>query len=168
MAHTVGTSSFIGLKNRVHLKYTEAAINEILRLSSTQPLLSRATVSNPADNDQITVADYILPSNMPVMVNAYAIHRDSAYWPDAERFDPSRWIDERGELCSTLDSFIPFGVGARSCIGDALSHLIMFLIIANLVQRFEIETVVRDPKATSKMGVMRRPADYDIKFTVRK
>ena len=171
MSHTVGTGSLIGYtKHHTHLKYTEGVVNEILRLSSTQPLIPRATV--PSESGQVTVGDYTLPSNTPVLINAFAMHRDAAYWKEtaAERFEPSRWINDRGELISFRDSYIPFGVGPRSCLGDSLSRMILFLLVANLVQRFEISLIdEKDPSATnSKIGVMRRTNNYNLKFVARK
>lgn len=168
MARTVGTGSFVGTKHRVHLKYCEAVINEILRLSSTQPLLSRATISKQGGgNIDIGGGAYSLPANTPVFVNAYAIHRDSKYWLDSDRFDPSRWLNEKGELASHLNSFIPFGAGPRSCIGDSLSRMILFLVVVNLVQRFEISVPAGQERLGGKVGVMRRAPDYDLDFKVR-
>lgn len=172
MARTVGTGSLIGYsKHHMHLKYTEAVVNEILRLASTQPLIPRATV--PTESGQVNVDAYTLPSDTPVLINAFAMHRDAAYWQkDAERFDPSRWINERDELISYHDSFIPFGVGPRSCLGDSLSRMILFLVVANLVQRFQITFVPENaksaPTSSSKIGVMRRPHNYHLKFEARK
>lgn len=169
----VGTSSSIGTKHRAQLKYSEAAISEILRLSSTQPFIPRATVAAPEANNHVKIDEYILPSNTPVFVNAFAIHRDPKHWPNSEQLDPSRWLNERGELASHLNSYIPFGAGPRSCIGDALSRMIIYLIVVNVVQRFEIKVADNNnndasEKLKSRIGVMRRAPNYDLELKVRK
>ncbi len=56
-----------------------------------------------------------------LFVSPLFVHRNPAYWPDPERFDPSRHVDrERVEI----GDYMPFGFGARACIGAQLSTLI--------------------------------------------
>ncbi len=66
---TVGNNAIIDSSKHSNLPYTEATVNEILRLSSTQPLITRATQSYSK------IESYRLPANTTVLLNAYAVHR---------------------------------------------------------------------------------------------
>jgi cytochrome P450 len=48
-----------------------------------------------------------------VLVSIYLIHRDETLFPDPLRFDPDRFMDSRPDSYQ----WIPFGGGARRCIG---------------------------------------------------
>jgi cytochrome P450 family 9 len=45
------------------------------------------------------------------------LHRDAKHYPDPERFDPERFSDENKHKINPL-TYLPFGVGPRSCIGE--------------------------------------------------
>jgi cytochrome P450 len=46
----------------------------------------------------------------------WVTHRNDVF-PDPGRFDPDRWLDG-GKLDHLKESFNPFGVGPRACIGS--------------------------------------------------
>lgn len=50
------------------------------------------------------------------MVPVYSIHHDPNYYPEPERFDPSRF-DSSKKHSTHPCSFLPFGAGPRNCIG---------------------------------------------------
>jgi hypothetical protein len=160
----VGDNSFIYSKNRSALVYTEACINEILRLSSTQAFIGRAAT------EEINSGDCHIAANTPVLINMYAIHRDANYWKEPEKFNPKRWLqgDESNyKLIGFKESYIPFGVAPRSCIADNLSRLLLFLILSNLIQRFRF-SFDQQSETGSKLGVMRCPKNFNINFSDRK
>nr|QUF59369.1 cytochrome p450 CYP3043A1 [Brachionus angularis] len=161
----VGNNGLIRSKMRVNLPFTEACINEILRLSSTQALIPRSTRNN------VQIENYKLAKDTTVLINTYSIHRDEKYWSNSKELEPLNWFDENKNLKSFHESFIPFGISPRSCLGDNLSREILFLIIANFVQRFQF-FYIGDPhheynKTSGKLGVMRRPYNYHLKITRR-
>lgn len=59
------------------------------------------------------------------MIFLFGLHRDPTYFPDPEKFDPSRF-----EADSTPKAFIPFSTGPRNCIGtdSFLNHSDLFQI----------------------------------------
>lgn len=58
-----------------------------------------------------------IPKGQRVWVPAYAIQRDSKYYPDPEIFDPERFNEEEVKLRHPM-LFLPFGDGPRNCIGN--------------------------------------------------
>lgn len=61
---------------------------------------------------QINVGDVLW---FPVL----GIHRDEAYYPNAEKFDPERF-NETNKSNVNPGAYLPFGVGPRNCIGSRL------------------------------------------------
>jgi hypothetical protein len=167
ISRVAGTSGLIYPKSRDGFPYTNAAINEILRLASPQTLITRAT------QQDVQIDSYDLPSKTTVLINSYAIHRDNRFWKDSEELKPERWLDEKGNLIPFLESFVAFGVAPRACLGDGLSRVILFLTISNCLQRFKIEYLPGKEvssaavKGTGKLGYTRRPHNYHLRIKRR-
>ncbi|KAF4026287.1 hypothetical protein G4228_018413 [Cervus hanglu yarkandensis] len=70
----------------------------------------------------------------------YATSYEDANFPRAKEFRPERWL-RQGSL-RRVDNFgsIPFGYGARSCIGRRIAELEIHLLVIQLLQHFEIKT----------------------------
>jgi cytochrome P450 len=167
ISRVAGTSGSIYPKSRDGFPYTNAAINEILRLASPQTLTSRAT------QQDVQIDGYDLPAETTVLINSYAIHRDSRFWKDSEELKPERWLDQNGNLVPFLDSFIAFGVAPRACLADGFSRVILFLVISNCVQRFKFEYLPgkevssSSVKGTGTLGYARRPHNYHLRIKRR-
>lgn len=84
-----------------------------------------------------------------------------------------------GHSCALMGTFlfccyslIPFGIGRRSCVGEAFAKSRMFLFITTLLQRFNF---TRDPTKPSlscdprtyKTGIVLSPHEYCMKVTPR-
>jgi cytochrome P450 len=54
---------------------------------------------------------------MRVAISPYTLHRNPAYFPDPERFDPDRWTPEN-EATIPRYAYLPFGAGPHVCIGN--------------------------------------------------
>lgn len=111
------------------LPYTGQVINETLRMYPPVWLIPRRAIK--AD----VIQGYPIPAGARVFVSPYIVHRDSRWFSHPERFDPSRF-DPQIETTRPKYSYIPFGAGARRCIGQPLAEMVGHLVIANLVQRF--------------------------------
>jgi cytochrome P450 len=112
------------------LPYVAAVQKEVLRLYPTAWLIARQSL------EEDTVGGYRIPSGATVFMSPYVIHRRPDLWPDPERFDPERFLEDRGPRIAT-DAYLPFGIGSRTCIGNSLTELIMRVAIATLTARFE-------------------------------
>ena len=63
-------------------------------------------------------------------------------WPDPLRFDPDRFVDLDDDQRALADmAWVPFGRGARNCIGFALAQMELTLIVARLAQRLDLTPV---------------------------
>ncbi|KAL1810740.1 hypothetical protein ACET3Z_020805 [Daucus carota] len=113
------------------LTYLKLVIKETLRLHPPAPLLLPREC-----REQCEVEGYTIPVRTKLMVNAWAIHRDPAYWPNAETFEPERFINKSIDYNGTDPNFIPFGGGRRSCPGIAFGIATMELPLALLLYHF--------------------------------
>lgn len=65
-----------------------------------------------------------------------AINFDENLYPNAEIFQPTRFLNSEGTLLN-FEYFMPFGIGKRSCLGEALARTELFIILTTLLQNFE-------------------------------
>uniref|UniRef100_A0A0M3J4Y6 Cytochrome P450 n=1 Tax=Anisakis simplex TaxID=6269 RepID=A0A0M3J4Y6_ANISI len=73
-------------------------------------------------------------SIMPQM--GVAIHFNEEYFENAEEFDVNRFLTEDGKL-KVYAHFNPFGFGKRSCLGEGLARMELFIILVSLIQNFK-------------------------------
>jgi beta-ring hydroxylase len=110
------------------LDLAQACLKEALRIYNVVPVVTREA----ARDDQ--VGGWSIPRGTKIMLHLQAVHRDPENWADPGRFDPSRFREK-----SPGYRWIPFVTGPRSCVGQHFSLLEAKLVLALLVQRFDLE-----------------------------
>ncbi|HVA28024.1 MAG TPA: cytochrome P450 [Candidatus Baltobacteraceae bacterium] len=111
----------------VALPYTRLVLRESMRLYPPAWIIGRESTC------PVTLAGgYALKSGTTVFVCALALHRREELYPDPLRFHPDRWI------ASEVPPFayLPFGGGARRCIGEEFAWAEGTLVLAALAKRF--------------------------------
>ncbi|XP_074279115.1 cytochrome P450 81Q32-like [Silene latifolia] len=116
------------------LPYIHNIVSETLRLFPAAPLL----VPHEASED-CTIGGYNVNKGTMVLINAWAIHRDSEFWDDPLRFKPERFEGSDSETFKSR--WIPFGQGRRSCPGGNLANKVVALNLASLIQCFDWEKI---------------------------
>ncbi|GER56762.1 cytochrome P450 [Striga asiatica] len=111
--------------------YLKAVIKESLRLHTPVPLL----VPRESTHDT-KVMGYDISAGTQVVVNAWAIARDPAYWEDPEEFRPERFLNSEVDFKGQHFEFIPFSAGRRGCPGTAFAVAVNELGLAKLVYHF--------------------------------
>ncbi|MEK6606918.1 MAG: cytochrome P450 [Myxococcota bacterium] len=106
-------------------EYLDAVVREAMRLTPIIPIVGRKLLA-PA-----RIGALALPAGVVVAPCIYLAHRRADAWPDPERFDPARFL---GKKVSPY-SFLPFGGGARRCLGMAFAMFEMKLVVAQIVRR---------------------------------
>ncbi|CAI0455508.1 unnamed protein product [Linum tenue] len=115
------------------LKYLDAVIKESLRLHPPLPLLLPREGIVRAEID-----GYDIPARTRVIINAWAIGRNSRHWKTPDKFYPERFLDDFSTDYKGLDlKFIPFGYGRRSCPGLTFGMAVVKLMLANLLYHFD-------------------------------
>lgn len=82
---------------------------------------------------------YLLPVDTNIASLPYLLHRNPEYFPDPDKFDPSRFLPEEVEKRHSY-SFIPFSGGPRNCLGLKFAMLEMQVVVAYLLRHFVIST----------------------------
>lgn len=116
------------------LTFTVQVIHEALRLCPPA-----AAVIRLATRDTV-VDGFRVEKGTNLIVGIYALHRDPALWDAPETFDPERFSAERSHRRDRWQ-FLPFGAGARSCIGDHFAMLEATLGLASLVRRRRVTSL---------------------------
>lgn len=118
------------------LPYTRQIFEEALRLYPPAWLITRR-----ARADDV-VLGYRIPANSLMIISPYVLHRHPQFWQNPEGFDLTRFAPgvER-----TRFAYIPFGGGARLCIGDRMAQLEAVLILATVSQRVRLNRVAGHP-----------------------
>jgi cytochrome P450 len=114
----------------------EAVIQETLRLYPAAPAGLRLTTQD------LEYKGYLLPKNSLVAYSIYATHRQESLFPDALTFKPERWL---GDKKPDTFSYIPFGYGARYCIGARLATALIKTHLTYLFTHFNPEAAWSTP-----------------------
>ncbi len=106
----------------------------------------------------LVIGGHRIPKGTLVLWSAHLAGRDPAAWTEPLRFDPDRFVDPPAEQKALADlAWVPFGRGARNCIGFALAQMELTLIVARLAQRLDVEPVAEEAPRPVGM-VVNRPA----------
>lgn len=71
-----------------------------------------------------------------VVVAPWLIHRHTKYWVNPHDFDPDRFNNPKN---IQKDTYLPFGMGPRVCIGASFAMQEAVLILATIIHHFTIE-----------------------------
>ncbi|MGX1778584.1 cytochrome P450 [Nocardia brasiliensis] len=153
----------IGFEDVAALRIVRRIIDETLRLWPVAPGYfreARHTVTIGGGRYRFEAGDW-------VFVLTLQAHRDPSAWgPDAEEWDPDRWLPERQ---SQLGDHIykPFGTGLRACIGRQFAQAEITLALAHLLSAFDFE---HDPTYTLDIAeqITLKPHDFRLRVKRRR
>lgn len=131
------------------LAWTAAVVKEAMRLYPPAWVIGRESVK------PVAIGEHTLPAGATVLVPIDAMHRDPARFPDPGVFRPERWLDgaPRGRW-----DYLPFGGGARVCVGNHFALMEAVLVLATMVRgaRFEL---LRPTPPRLMASITLRPVD---------
>jgi cytochrome P450 len=115
-------------------RYLDAVLNETLRVRPVIDAVWRK-LSAPVE-----VAGWLLPAGATVMPSIEIVQHSDAF-ADAGAFRPERFLGESaGGRASHPYTFIPFGGGARRCVGASFAMMEMRAIVRTVLERVSLRT----------------------------
>lgn len=112
------------------LPYVEAVLKESMRVLPPVYLFGREAL------EDVEIAGWVIPRGTQVLTPVCAIHKDARWYDDPDRFVPERWLDGLADRLPKY-AYLPFGAGARVCVGNHFAMLEGILGLATLLQRLE-------------------------------
>jgi cytochrome P450 len=138
------------------LKFTRAVVDETMRLYPPAFLIARAAYA--AD----TVAGRPVKKNDVILIAPWLLHRHEKLWHNPNAFVPSRFMP--GTPAPDRFAYLPFGVGARVCIGAHFALVEATLALAKLIAAFRVELVDKEP--VMPLGVVTTQPDRSPMFRI--
>jgi cytochrome P450 len=133
----------------MNLPYCRQVLQESMRLSPPAYFLPRTALEDDV------IDGYRIRAGQMLAVTMYTIHRHPDFWKSPETFDPDRFSPQQSEGRHAL-AWMPFGAGQRMCLGRDFSYMEGTLILAMLIQRFQMSAPA-DFVAKPKFSMTLRP-----------
>jgi cytochrome P450 family 135 len=147
------------------VRAAEAGDDEYLDAVAKETLRNRPVVFDVGRilKQPVEIAGHLLPAGVMVAPGVGLVHSDDRVYPDADRFDPDRMI---GATLSPT-TWLPFGGGARRCLGATFAMAEMRVVLREVLRRVELETttaagesqrvkhVILEPKRGARITVSR-------------
>jgi cytochrome P450 len=135
------------------LPYLNAVCSETLRIHPVALLtFPRVTKS------RVTLTGVTLEPGTTVAGCIYLAHRRKDAFSDPEEFKPERFLDQH----YSPYEFLPFGGGARRCIGMAFAQFEMKLVLSTILSRFDLALTGTRPVRQQRRGLVSGPSPFSM------
>ncbi|GJN31385.1 hypothetical protein PR202_gb19778 [Eleusine coracana subsp. coracana] len=112
------------------LKSLTMVIQETLRLYPAGAFVSRQALQ------ELTLGGVHIPKGVNIYIPVSTMHLDPNLWgPDVKEFNPERFSDARPHLYS----YLPFGAGARTCLGQGFAMAELKILISLIISKFVLK-----------------------------
>ncbi|MEV6977568.1 cytochrome P450 [Kitasatospora sp. NPDC093806] len=125
------------------LPEAEQVITETLRLYPPGWLLTRQVTRDT------TLGATPIAAGTTVAFSPWILHRRPDLYPDPDRFVPGRWATGQ-----TRGAYIPFGAGARQCIGGRFAVTEMALALTHIASRWQLVPAGRAPRVAAEAALV--------------
>jgi cytochrome P450 len=158
----IGESQFVDRAILGQLCYLNSCLSESLRLYPPFPIVRECMQDAAIScNDSTIQSPLLVKQGTIAMIHNFALHRTPEYFPDPLQFIPERWLNEANQSNSDDQesgsneqqqrpeaqsqwkpkpwSYLPFGGGSRTCVGQNFALLQSRLVLIELLRAFEFE-----------------------------
>ncbi|XP_003224373.2 cytochrome P450 2J5 [Anolis carolinensis] len=151
-------SSSICYQDLKKLPYTNAVFHEIQR--SKYILLVGFARQSTKD---MNLRGFCIPKGTIVIPDVRSVLFDPEQWETPEEFNPNHFLDKEGNFVAR-EEFLPFGAGARVCLGEHLARIEYFLFLTNLLRtfRFQLPEGVKELNQSPIIGITTPPRPYQV------
>jgi unspecific monooxygenase len=138
------------------LKFTRAVLDETMRLYPSAFLIARAAAGPDV------ISGIAVRKNDVILVSPWLLHRHEKLWSDPEAFMPSRFMAPAPP--PDRFAYLPFGVGARICIGAHFALVEATLALAKIIGSFRVTLLDKTP--VMPVGVVTTQPDRSPMFAI--
>ncbi|GAX39057.1 cytochrome P450 [Tolypothrix sp. NIES-4075] len=131
------------------LPYLTAVCNETLRIHPVTIFTFPRVV-----RESVELLGHKLEPGTNIVGCMYLVHQREDLYPEPKQFKPERFLERQ----FSPYEFIPFGAGARRCIGDALAQFEMKLVLATILSHYQLALADNQPETPRRRGVTLAPA----------
>ncbi|KAL8188137.1 UNVERIFIED_CONTAM: hypothetical protein K2H54_062085 [Gekko kuhli] len=158
MEDVLGSSHSIHYQDRKKLPYTNAVIHEIQRFHYT--VIFGAPRQSIKD---VNMCGFLIPKGAIIFPDLRSVLLDPKQWETPEEFNPNHFLDKDGSFVER-EAFLPFGAGARSCLGEKLARTEVFIFFTNLLRAFtfQLPEGVKELDADPIVGASLVPHPYKL------
>ncbi len=127
-------------------EYIARVVKEVLRLYPPAWIIGRESVR------EVTLSDgSLIPSGTTVFTSPLLLHRRADLFADPNRFDPERWLGPEPPPFA----YVPFGGGARRCIGEEFALHETAIVLQALLQHYRFEKAPGPPVEIAPLVTLR-------------
>ncbi|TMS35705.1 hypothetical protein L596_003048 [Steinernema carpocapsae] len=128
----VGSDRLITVDDRSRLPYLSAVINETQRCANVlaQNLFHKTT-------RDVVIEGHSIPKGTCIIPQISCVLLDPTVFSEPEKFKPQRFLTKENKVIK-YEELVPFSIGKRQCLGEALARMELFLIMGNLFNRYKI------------------------------
>ncbi|KAG1960698.1 cytochrome P450 2B4 [Pimephales promelas] len=158
IVQALGYDRFPSMDDRDKLPYTYATVHEFQRFGNIVPTSVIHETTQPTK-----LRGYDLPKGTEILTNLTAILTDKEHWKYPDTFNPENFLDDNGKFFKP-ESFLPFSLGPRVCLGETLAKMELFLFVTSLLQRIRFSWPLgeQQPDMNGIVSVIRSPQTYNI------
>ncbi|XP_038059930.1 cytochrome P450 2J6-like [Patiria miniata] len=154
----VGRNRLPRMADKPELNFTRAVIWEVQRMTIVAPLgIPHAAASDTQFHG------FMIPKGSLLVPNLWAVARDLKVWSDRDQFRPERFLNDKGEAVQA-EELIPFSVGRRSCIGEHLAKMELFVFFSFFLHQFTFKKPddAPPPALKGRGGLTNSPRVFNI------
>ncbi|NJO71690.1 MAG: cytochrome P450 [Oscillatoriales cyanobacterium RM1_1_9] len=130
------------------LPYLTAVCQETLRIYPVGMLTFPRVAKRVTE-----LAGYRVTTGDTLVGCIYLTHRRPDLYPEPRRFKPERFMERK----FSPYEYLPFGAGARQCIGMALAQYEMKLALATILMNYQLALAEKHPVKAARRGVTLSP-----------
>ncbi|XP_060130288.1 cytochrome P450 2J2-like [Zootoca vivipara] len=154
----IGSAHSICYQDKKKLPYTNAVIHEMLRFKYVLFFgLPRQCTKD------VKLCGFLIPKGTIIVPDLRSVLLDPTRWETPAEFNPNHFLDKDGQFVNR-EECLPFGAGARICLGMHLAKLEIFIFLTSLLRTFSFQLPegVKELNQEAIIGTARNPHPYKL------